>query len=67
MKPARGPSSRDEHPDEVVALFAVEAAGIDPIYLQRLIGGERGNQAALSRVRGEFPAMIAAFHLLAIK
>ena len=57
----------NEHPYEVVALFAVEASGIDPINLQRLIGGERRNQAALSRVRGEFPAMITAFHLLTIK
>src|SRR5689334_16823957 len=57
----------NEHPDEAVALFASEVAGVNAINLEVLIGRERGDQAALSRLRVEFPAVIAALDLASIE
>ena len=57
----------DEDPDEVVMLFTGIAAGIDAINLQLVIRGERRNELALAGVSVKPPAVIAAFHLLAVK
>ena len=43
------------------------AAGVDAVDLQFLIGGERGDELALAGVSVKPPAVIAAFHLLAIE
>ena len=48
-------------------LFAGIAAGIDAVNLQLLVRGERRNELALAGMSVESPAVIAAFHLLAVK
>jgi len=48
-------------------LLAGKAAGVNTVYLQRLIGGERRDELALTGVGVECPPVIAAFELLAVK
>src|ERR1700674_280437 len=57
----------NEDPDEVVALFAGIAAGVDAVDFQSLIGDERRDQFALAGVGVECPAVVAAFDLLAVE
>src|SRR5205085_5641566 len=57
----------DEHPDVVIVLLASKAAGVNTVYLQRLIGSERRNELALTGVSVERPPVITAFQLLAVK
>src|SRR5258708_21628999 len=57
----------NEDPDEVVALFAGIAAGVDAIDFQSLLRDERRNQLALTGVGVKSPAVIRAFDLLAVE
>ncbi len=57
----------NENPDEVVVLLAGIAAGVNAVDLQLLVGGKRRNELALAGVPVEPPAVIAAFHLLAVE
>src|SRR5450432_4466349 len=57
----------DKHPYEIVMLFAGVASSVNPIHAQFLIRGQRRNTLALSSVRIESPAMVAALHLLPIE
>src|SRR5438445_550526 len=57
----------NEDPDEIVALFAGIAAGVDAVDLQRLLGDERGDQLALAGVGVESPAVVGTFDLLAVE
>src|SRR6516162_7774887 len=58
---------RDEHPDVVVLIAASVAAGVDAIDLQSLVGSKGRNESALSAVRIEPPAVIAAFEFAALQ
>ena len=59
MKPAlAGPGIGNKYPDEIVALFAGIASCIDAIDLQFLIRDQRWNQATLSGVHVEAPAVV---------
>src|ERR1700681_4260015 len=57
----------NEHPDEVVALFAGIAAGVDAVDFQSLLGYERRNQLALAGVGVKSPAVVGTFDLLAVE
>src|SRR3981189_786039 len=57
----------NEDPDEVVALFAGIAAGVDAVDLQRLLGDERRDQLALAGMGVESPAVVGTFDLLAVE
>src|SRR6266403_3183304 len=57
----------NENPDEIVALFAGIAAGVDAVDFQRLIGDERRDQLALAGVGVESPAVVGTFDLLAVE
>src|ERR1035438_612535 len=57
----------NEDPDEVVALFAGRAAGVDAVDLQSLLGHQGWDQLALAGVDVESPAMVGAFDLLAVE
>src|SRR6266849_4539051 len=57
----------NEDPDEVIALFAGIAAGVDAVDLQRLIGDERRDQLALARVGVKSPPVVGTFDLLAVE
>src|SRR5229473_1561991 len=57
----------NEDPDEIIALFAGIAAGVDAVDLQSLIGDERRNQLALAGVGVEPPPVVGAFDLLAVE
>jgi len=69
---SREPSARNralgyENPDVIVVLFAGKVARVNSVDLQVLVRCQRWNQLALSGMRIEFPAVIAALDLPAIK
>ena len=57
----------NENPDEAVVFLAGIAAGVNAIDFELLVRSQRRNQLALSGVRVESPAVVAAFDLLAIE
>jgi len=57
----------NEDPEEVVALFAGIAAGVDAVDFQILLGDERRDQFALAGVGVESPAVVGAFDFLAVE
>src|SRR5271156_2190413 len=57
----------NKNPDEVVSLLAGIAASVDSVDFQILLGDERRDQFALTRLRVEFPAVVRAFNLLAVE
>src|SRR5258708_32858897 len=54
---------RNEDPNEVVALFAGIAAGVDAIDFQSLLGDERRDQLALTGAGVKSPAGVRPFDL----
>src|ERR1035441_6000196 len=58
---------RYKDPDEIVALFAGVAAGVDAVDFQILLGDQRRDQFALSGAGVESPAVVRAFDLLAVE
>src|SRR6266446_3544417 len=50
----------NEDPDEIVALFAGIAAGVDAVDFQSLLGDKRRDQLALAGVGIESPAVVGA-------
>src|SRR6266478_1235538 len=58
---------RNEDPDEIVALFAGIAAGVDAVDFQSLLGDKRRDQLALAGVGVESPAVVGAFDLFAVE
>src|ERR1700691_2761223 len=57
----------NEDPEVIVELFAGVSPGVDTIDLEVLVGGERGNELALSAVGVEPPAVVATFELLTVE
>src|SRR3954468_9424483 len=59
--------ARHVHPKKSVALLTRKCAGVDAVHLQLGIFRNRRDLAALSALRLEAPAVIAALHLLAVE
>ena len=57
----------NKHPNIVVMLFAGIRPCINAVDLEVLVGGERGDELALSAMGIERPAVVAAFELLAVE